>query len=647
MITKGDAQLFLRRHLIAFAMLALLGAAAGFYYYRVPGDPPGFYIDESSISYNAYTISQTARDEYGNKFPLFFRAFGEYKNPTFIYLLAAVFRVTGPSISAARLLTATLGVTCGLLLGLLAWRMTGEPIVAGIVAISTLLTPWLYESSRLVFEVAIYPSLLVLFLLALQRASRKEKWQATDILVLAATLGLLTYSYSIGRLLAPLLAAGLAFFITRRRWQGVIKTWLAYLLMLVPLFVFYRLHPGALTDRFRLLTYVTPESTIADDIRQFVWHYVGNINPWRWLSTGENNVRDHLPGHGSLLAVTIFLGIAGLFLVWHYYRRDAWWWFILYGLIVSVVPASLTRNEFPQLRLIAFPVFSLVLTVPTIRWLLADGAEVQNTFVSRRAIKRALLSSAVLLIAIQGAYFQSDFHQRAAALWYVFDARFPRKVLSAALAANSKPIYLVDEPGKSGYIQAYWYGVLLGLDTAQLVRLPTGTSPPPGAVVISTAEECDNCRLLARSINYIVYAVPPYKVSVPAMDLPANWSRALITAEDVPAILKTGQTTALNVTVKNLSTATWSLIGESDAGDAVVLRSRWLGMDGVLLEDLYGKGRFPYDLEPGDTAGLSLKVTAPKNPGEYVLELDVVQEGLPGPSESGSQPSRFSIKVNQ
>src|SRR3954462_2225762 len=41
-------------------LLALLVVlAAGLYYWQVPGDPPGFSIDESSISYNAYTISQT------------------------------------------------------------------------------------------------------------------------------------------------------------------------------------------------------------------------------------------------------------------------------------------------------------------------------------------------------------------------------------------------------------------------------------------------------------------------------------------------------------------------------------------------------------------------------------------------------------
>ena len=66
------------------AGLCLLLTTAAVYFVHVPDHPPGFSIDESSICYNAYTVSQTGRDEDGVSWPLFFRAFGEYKNPTLI-----------------------------------------------------------------------------------------------------------------------------------------------------------------------------------------------------------------------------------------------------------------------------------------------------------------------------------------------------------------------------------------------------------------------------------------------------------------------------------------------------------------------------------------------------------------------------------
>src|SRR3954469_462508 len=98
----------------ALAGLAVTAAAA-LYFVHVPDQPPGFAIDESSICYNAWTISQTGHDEYAKPWPLFFRPFGEYKSPTIIYLLAALFRVAGPSIAGARLLVASFGVLAALL----------------------------------------------------------------------------------------------------------------------------------------------------------------------------------------------------------------------------------------------------------------------------------------------------------------------------------------------------------------------------------------------------------------------------------------------------------------------------------------------------------------------------------------------------
>ena len=191
-----------------FLPAAFCVVAFALYAADVPHNPPGFYIDESSIAYNAHAVARTGRDEYGESWPLYFRAFGDYKNPTYVYLLAAVFRVTGPNVTAARLLSAALGALAALLLGLLALRVSGRVEAGAVVACSALLTPWLYESSRLVLEAAAYPTACALFLVALWRAATKERWAVFDVLALACALALLTYTYSIGRLLGPLLAAG-------------------------------------------------------------------------------------------------------------------------------------------------------------------------------------------------------------------------------------------------------------------------------------------------------------------------------------------------------------------------------------------------------------------------------------------------------
>src|ERR1700755_1315440 len=118
-------------------LLTVVACAFAFalYAWEVPRTPPGFYIDESSIAYNALTISRTGVDEYGESFPLYFRAFGDYKNPVYVYALAALFRAPGPSVEAARLLSATLGALAALLLGLLAARLTNRAAAGAFVAL--------------------------------------------------------------------------------------------------------------------------------------------------------------------------------------------------------------------------------------------------------------------------------------------------------------------------------------------------------------------------------------------------------------------------------------------------------------------------------------------------------------------------------
>ena len=98
-----------------------------------------------------------------------------------------------------------------------------------IVGVTAILTPWLFEVSRLVMETYFYPMAVVLFLLALFQAQRKDSWSWPTAAMLAATLMLLTYSYTIGRLLGPLMALGLMLFVTSQdRLISVIKTWVLF-----------------------------------------------------------------------------------------------------------------------------------------------------------------------------------------------------------------------------------------------------------------------------------------------------------------------------------------------------------------------------------------------------------------------------------
>ena len=54
---------------LGFALLYI------FYVSDLSKNPPGFYIDESAIAYNAYCIAKTGANEFGTRFPLFFEVY--------------------------------------------------------------------------------------------------------------------------------------------------------------------------------------------------------------------------------------------------------------------------------------------------------------------------------------------------------------------------------------------------------------------------------------------------------------------------------------------------------------------------------------------------------------------------------------------
>ena len=66
-----------------FILIILLGALLRLFSFTKV--PPGLYIDEVSIGYNAFSILKTGRDERGVRYPLLFRALDDYKLPAYIY----------------------------------------------------------------------------------------------------------------------------------------------------------------------------------------------------------------------------------------------------------------------------------------------------------------------------------------------------------------------------------------------------------------------------------------------------------------------------------------------------------------------------------------------------------------------------------
>src|SRR3989344_1461504 len=149
---------------IFYLTLLLIVILAGILrFYNLTGNPISLYWDEVSSTYNAYSILETGRDEFGKRLPLLFEAFKDYKTPANIYLTSIVVKFFGLSEFSARFTSAFFGtltilVTYFLVLEILRNESVflknekTKKIVALISSFLLAISPWHLQFSRTGFE---------------------------------------------------------------------------------------------------------------------------------------------------------------------------------------------------------------------------------------------------------------------------------------------------------------------------------------------------------------------------------------------------------------------------------------------------------------------------------------------------------------
>jgi hypothetical protein len=208
----------------------------------------------------------------------------------------------------------------------------------------------------------------------------------------------------------------------------------------------------------------------------------------------------------------------GFVIVLLHHRDKPWWRFIIFGTFVSVIPGALTIDAFHTGRMIAYPIFLLVLAIPALEWLMKEGEEHSKATVKEQepdgppivnrapgfSFRRAALITLVLGTVAQATYFQVKFWRDGYDRPYAWDATY-KEVYDTAVQLPARPIYLVDGYWGPGYIHALWYAALEGRSASEFVHLPYRTQPPPGALVISSEVGCNECEILLENGQYVLY----------------------------------------------------------------------------------------------------------------------------------------------
>ena len=140
---------------------------------------------------------------------------------------------------------------------------------------------------------------------------------------------------------------------------------------------------------------------------------------------------------------------------------------------------------------------------------------------------------------------------------------------------------------------------------------------------------------------------PPGSVASTASGSPlpdSGYKAAITVVSPPPQTMHGGETATVKAKVKNMGTVAWPA-GVPGGKYRVTLGNHWLDKNGntVVLDD--GRADLPHDVKPGEEVELTLPVKAPKAAGDYVLELDMVHEGITWFTAHGSQIAKINIRV--
>ncbi|MCX6766766.1 MAG: glycosyltransferase family 39 protein [Candidatus Moranbacteria bacterium] len=308
--------------------------------------PPGFYADESSFGYNAYSISQTAHDEHGMFMPVYFEAFGDYKNPVYVYILVPFIKLLGLSVFTIRFTSAIMGIGSIILFIFFVYFLTGNKKTSLFGGLILSLLPWHFHFSRIGFEAMTFVFFVILSLLFLVLFVRKDR----PLYYLGFGLSNIVafFAYSTGRLIIPTMVLIAVILWWRKiflRWKIILISIFCALLLFSILFYDHSKNSTGILARPASLMVWNGSPSLSYTVGRFLLNYVNHFSPQFLFQSGDMNTR-HSSGVSSMLptifAIPVLLGIAYFVKTW---KKEKFSQYILLQLLLFPLASSLTIIE--------------------------------------------------------------------------------------------------------------------------------------------------------------------------------------------------------------------------------------------------------------------------------------------------------------
>ncbi len=363
-----------------FLLLGAVVLSLFFNVYRKEAAPPAFNADEAAFGYNAYSILQTGKDEYGTFLPLRLKSFGDYKMPLYSYLSIPFIATFGLNESSTRMVNTLIAVLFPIAIFFLCKELFNKVSVGLVAAYLVSFSLGLHIVGRHAHEAYLATFLITLACIFFIRVLKKVSVVSSIIFLSCMLLAL--FSYQSSRIFAGFFFLfALIYLYIAKKGRYFIISFFAVLLLFLVTDILYA--PSRIQS---LLFFNNPGfslkinefrgeggsgifyNKVTIGVQEVTMQYVSYLSPEFLIKNGDRNYRFGFPGMAPVTIIEYFFFLVGIYFL---FKNKEKWRYLLIGLLViapisgalSWAEVSLTRVLFlliPLLILCAYGFVSML-----------------------------------------------------------------------------------------------------------------------------------------------------------------------------------------------------------------------------------------------------------------------------------------------
>lgn len=305
---------------VMFLFLLIIFLATFLRIYKLEQVPPSLTWDEAAVGYNAWTIANYGRDEYGKFFPLYFRSFGEDKQPVHVYITAFFVKLFGLSEFITRFPSALFGVFNVILIFCLSRILFKGDFIALFASFFLAISPQNIFFSRFNHEANFALFFFMLGLITFYKALQKRGF-FLPLAVLFLFVSMVSY-HAAEVIVPPIMILLIILYLEKIRWDkiGIILS----IILIIGFVVLGVQNPKLLgTTRFNQTAnsigdiqntqvYKKTGNQILARVTLNITQYFKQLNPFYLFVFGDKNPRLSTTQFGELYLIDIIFLFLGL-----------------------------------------------------------------------------------------------------------------------------------------------------------------------------------------------------------------------------------------------------------------------------------------------------------------------------------------------